>query len=565
MWKTGTLLIAAVAFLTSSFASLFETRNACQVSPHSGRALASCEAQTGDPDIGLPIQALTDHLKCDLFQPPKDSPYSRGPTLAPGRGLQTAYWTQEMIGADLATEFLSTLPSQEVPVGIIDTQFNLKWLPKNKFISSAAEIREVPYGIRDQLDHGWHGTQVASLIVGDPPVGTGSRARISRLFSHKSGTGLNGAEEVITTGDHRPWIVNMSMSCTSEDGYCKDFNPAQLRKLVKDTVLVKCAGNRFPLVLDRVARFQEPIVVGNMNAFGLMAHSSQEGEEVVISAPSDYSTQSYGPHTDEKHSSPTGMTHDPGKIPAPQAGIYNTSFFSGTSSAAPQVTGALTNVMSLLPGITSDELKTMLRKTAIKTAAFQPDSGKNGAGALNAYLLVRAAGRLKDGGWPKNRDSIPVMATYDFREDATRLRKNAEKLLDDLNCSHQRLALKVLRKAFFLNPTDTRARELLSELYSRHGYHPQSLYVAQKPLSETIKAVKDPDYRKAMIQRHLLHQQAKDWEWDNEEWDYDICDPYVWEKYGRFPPKDRCPTPPSGPNPYIPDAWKKLTSPSKIR
>ncbi|MBI2519552.1 MAG: S8 family serine peptidase [Bdellovibrio sp.] len=428
-------------------------------------------------------------------------------------GKQTAYWAQEMVGADLANEYMQRLKARDsnaigvtdVPVGIVDTGFALTTLRRDRFVGNALACRQAvrtcnpdaadfvlqghtieevgtimentPYRVCSHMNNNCppdisanpgHGTQVGNLIIGDPPMSSTSEARVSMVDTFRENSeGSGNASAAILDTFHaatpRPRIVNLSMQCHLEvRSICKDWPPTY-QSLAQETVVVKSSGNHYPEEVDPITKTINGIVVGSLSPSGLASEFSQEGPEVTISAPSDLSILSRGTAGDDE-----------------RKGSHYTRF-SGTSGSAPMVTSALTNVMALLPNITTAELKILLKKTAVPTAGTI--GGLNGAGSLNALKLVEVAHRLKAANWPsaEARAKLNTTELYDYSEQAQRLLDKANKLMAEIPyneniCNRHKDAFKLIRQAFFLAPRNPHIRKALGDIYRANGYEAQASF-----------------------------------------------------------------------------------------
>jgi hypothetical protein len=451
-----------------------------------------CPSPPGSPADAPAIHVIAAGAGCDPFLTEPASA-RRAPLSPDGYGKLTPNWAQEEVGSDLATELLDSYerrhpaqPTQAVPIGIIDVGMYPSAMPPGKFISTAAACASAPASCRPPLGGADHGTSAANLVVSDPPIGTGTRARISRASSIGGTADLVAAVDSMSTGDQPPKLVNMSMGCV--DTNCSQLAPASLATLAQRSILVQAAGNDYPKPLDVMTANVPGIKVGSVTPNGLVSAFSQDGDALTISAPSDEAIQTIVPGS--------------GKPPSGKVGT-----FSGTSGSAPVVTGALSNVLSLLPDLTLEEAGALLRKTAIRTSGFKPDVASSGAGSLNAYQLAAVAERLKEGGWPANRARILSDASlYSFSQEANAAAKESVAALDGnvVSCEQRKHAIAAARKAYFLDPTNKTAVSVLSQLYRASGYESQAQFIEARPASEAIAGVASRD-RKIMvaIRNHL--------------------------------------------------------------
>ncbi len=150
------------------------------------------------------------------------------------------------------------------------------------------------------------------------------------------------------------------------------------RKLSPPSVVVMSSGNEHPHPLEPInvksSKELDVILVGSLAPNGDKSDFSSQGSEVFITAPSD--------------SYITALDYDGDKTD-----------FSGTSGAAPLVTGSL-GTFETLAGYhpTAKEAKTLLKNTAIPVPSSVergPGYGQNGHGMVNAYKLAMVGKKLK--------------------------------------------------------------------------------------------------------------------------------------------------------------------------
>jgi hypothetical protein len=432
-------------------------------------------------------------------------------------GKVTEFWAQEAVGAPEARELMDKLNKKgnldKVKIGLIaghfDTEGIVKDIGVSKELSKCIEDNPISIskkglkeecGVFDTIasilgggnnsDRLSHGTSVAHLIANKSSVGVGVNAEIHSLATADGSTYLKAFDKTLDNlnSDDPSALINMSMGVPTQ--YKKLIN-----KLADKAVLVIASGNEFPDPIEVSKRDKTPpkIIVGSIAPDGTHSTFSREGEGVTVVAPSDIFIRS---------KRGDGTTDE---------------LFGGTSGATPVVSGALSNVMSLLPGIKTKELQKMIDKTSIQTHANLDNDG-NGAGSINAYALLLAANRLKKD-WPRNRRQLRGRVVYNFKRVARKLKKRAKELLEDnLDCDKRKEALKLLRRAFFINPKDKKTRRLLAGIYKLEGYHSQAKFygppedlendekVNQRKLNrQLIIAVKDGDIKEI---KNLMEQGA---------------------------------------------------------
>jgi hypothetical protein len=411
------------------------------------------------------IDAISSIAGCELVETDGRSPLLEG-TLSP-------LWAQEIIGADLAREALRGLPgSADVPVGIIDAGFDCEYVRGRTApnINRKWQMLKNERTSRDTKEDSEHGTAVANLINSPSAVGTGERAVIAAVARGRKSLGEE-AKEIAASGVR---LVNLSLRTESTSEFAKS-----IQTLASHSILVKAAGNTY--TPDNGGSSDEGqqllantgvIVVGSINPLGWISSSSSEHEAVTVLAPSDHflaSEDSRGRST-----------------------------FGGTSGAAPLLVGALSNALSILPDLTTEEARTLILRTAQPTMNARDPSHRNGAGTLNALKLVEAAKALKGKGWPKDREKlIGEASTYEFSALAASTLAEAQAGFRKPGCGDKKLAFKALRKAFLLDPNEN-TRAALIRAYEGLGLRANADFYRSfdsasllKSISERVKRNRD--------------------------------------------------------------------------
>ena len=297
---------------------------------------------------------------------------------------------------------------------------------------------------------GKHVTAVANLMSGKPPVGisrTGTIvAEVERIYDEYEGEEEDLSYMYLTSNTSLPIdIINMST-------YFMIFEATQAMSKYADDVggaiQVMYAGNDFPTPLyghgDDGTQLLSFITVGSCAPTGYFSYFTRAGKHLTISAPSDADIQTIA------------------------AGTGELTSFGGTSGAVPLVSGALADVLSIIPNLNLDEAIHILQTTAIPTAINARDEG---SGVLNYYKLLRVAEKIHHaatGDQQKIKRLIYDDSMYDFRAEAQQYQQAAQ--ADPAN------ALFALRLAFFLDPHDNDTRSQLAAIYRQAGYVSQALF-----------------------------------------------------------------------------------------
>ena len=285
-------------------------------------------------------------------------------------------------------------------------EFGARILPGYDFISDPADARDGDGRDGDPTDPGnwcdedefepstWHGTKVASIIgatAGNRIATAGVAPQASIVFVRTSGAcGLSDGDDIgdailwaaglpvpgTPLNEHPARIINISLgavdsSCSEQDA----INQAALA----GAIVVVSAGNSNQLADDDVyTNCDNTISVAATDGRGVKSPYSNFGEKVDIAAPTN---------------GDDGCKDDPAIVPyfdtERWAVSYSKKYYScasGTSFAAPLVSGTLALAASYDPTTSSSDLIALLLKNV---TAF----GGGTASSWNSCLTLTACGR----------------------------------------------------------------------------------------------------------------------------------------------------------------------------
>ncbi len=411
------------------------------------------------------------------------------------------YWAQEMVGSDVAKEMMSkehSLPKTNV--AIIERGLNLNVVPlKNNNNTSKANYDK-------------HGTAVASLIFSNTPIGVSSKAQLSHFGQVKQMFDLGQKLRELSQTDAK--IVNISGSLFGSSDIHTHIKIMSERSDGKSQIVVVAAGNDYKVrATDKNIERLNGVSVGSLDYLGMPSKFSNESEKITIGAPADYSILS---QTGEKQLVET--------------------IFEGTSAATPLVSGALADVASILPDLTSEEAKLILQKTATKTFNYFEHPQKNGAGMLNHYKLLETAKRLNEfcpsktypehifrsrcrmqllNGTQKVKIDGQELFVFDFtqipKKNYTQVSEAFPECFSNLmnqpqktkSCEVRKAALSELRRMFFLDPEDTASAALLGCIYNGEGAWSNAKFYNTKALMNQHGELRYASSRKEELLKHL--------------------------------------------------------------
>lgn len=354
----------------------------------------------------------------------------------------SAEWAQSMIGADLAKESLDKYSGglNKTPILIIDGGFKTSTLP------FAGHSFSDPIFIGDKA-LAVHGNGVTQLIMGRSSIGVAHPLSSTLVGVAAIKEGSDFVTQINEIKRNNPLLINLSMELGD--------NPATLRALKeigKGRIIVVSSGNDFlKHDIDLNNKILPAILVGSLSPTGLPSFFSNEAEELTILAPSDTHLLSKDEYSNE-------------------------ALFGGTSGAASLVTGALANTASIIPSLTLEQARILLKKTAIFNISSFENPQRNGAGILNAYKLVEVAKRLKEKNFSVNSEKLlSEPKLYDFNEESQKLLIQGKKLINSSDCVQKEEALNLIRKSFLLNQQNE-SRQILADTYRSLGLELDALF-----------------------------------------------------------------------------------------
>lgn len=229
----------------------------------------------------------------------------------------------------------------------------------------------------------YHGTAVAHLASGNTDNGTGLASMGFRTklagFAYRSMAGWSDIGLLFELVKQGARVINMSFYFGDSTGrpVVSQTGLAVILTLYNlDTIMIAGAGNEdFPNDLHYPASWAEVISVTSIGADG-----------------SHYNSNGGFTHA---HNTYVDLTAPGYSVPIVQPNNTYANWGTGTSLAAPIVSGAAALMLSANPCLSADDVKQLLRTTAEPIVnmlpANVPYNGKLGTGLLDAHAAVSAA------------------------------------------------------------------------------------------------------------------------------------------------------------------------------
>lgn len=349
-------------------------------------------------------------------------------------GTLTPFWAQEYIGADLVKEEMKALPNlRRIPFAVYDSGFEKKHIR----LSFDIPVDTAFNGNRPVKGH--HGTSVANIVNGTGMKSVSEIVDYVHLKRVSPAVFYFGVVKEMQTLPVKPQVISNSMGWTSP----------QVLELAQQVdqmgvIWVMASGNDHPEKIVEYERIAPVIAVGSYSPRGLQTRSSQESDQLDILAPAD-----------EYQASIDGNGAE--------------TLFGGTSGATPLVSGSIANIKSLLPGLTRQQVESLMKRTAIRSL-HSYYSRTNKTGLFNAYKMFHVALRLKN---ICGDDGACLQKEIDQRKNYAFIPENLDtKSL--MACQNKEAlpknSMENLRRNFLLNPNNTAYARLLSCAYRNEGF-----------------------------------------------------------------------------------------------
>lgn len=254
-----------------------------------------------------------------------------------------------------------------VKIGVLDTGLDSAHPDIGRNVKGAINAIGGAASARDDNGHGTHvsGT-IAALRNGVGVVGVAPDASVYSvkvLDNRGSGKLSSLAQGMEWCIEQQIKVVNLSLSASRDNQTFRDVVQSARKAGI---TMVCAAGNSGPSAntVGYPAKYIETIAVAAINDKDAVADFSSRGREVAVSAPGVEILSTW-----------------PGRR-------YRKS--TGTSMAAPHVTGAVALLLEADPALTPSEIKSILQSTSTPLSGAGPD--EQGAGVIDvAAALARVA------------------------------------------------------------------------------------------------------------------------------------------------------------------------------
>lgn len=334
-----------------------------------GALMAKEEIIYAEPDLFLELIPPQDNYQYDLQT---------------SSAINYRLWGLEAINAEQAWEV--TTGHSDVVVAIIDTglQINHPEFANNEIINPLNATSD-PYGDDYVEDFNGHGTHVTGIAVNDGQ--SGEIAGVAwdvgimpiRVLNYQTGGIMTNylVEALTSLGDYaennpeKRVVANMSLGGR---GYSVALKEAIDYANQRGVLVVAAAGNQYKRVIGFPASYNSVLSVAASDPYHRKAIFSSEGFYNSIAAPGDTIYSTYI--------------------------VSDYDYLSGTSMAAPFVTGAVALLLSTEWGkdLTVLELMNQVEQTAQKGAYGEGFSEELGYGILDADALLQDIQPLQYGG-----------------------------------------------------------------------------------------------------------------------------------------------------------------------
>ena len=320
-------------------------------------------------EIAVPDSVKTEEYiaileKTGEFEYVEFDTYSK-PCMSPNDTYYNGQWGPTHIHADEAWEITTGTPSVKIAV-IEGNGFELNHPDLNLSVSEGVVL-----GPATMI----HGTMVAGIIgaktnngIGIAGIAGGNNSEGSKIIPYHALYASQDIDAIYDAVAKGAKVINMSYT----NNESSDYNRALTYAHNNGVTLVCASGNEHSPQIDFPASHEHTIAVGAIDSSNNLYPSSNYGEGLDLV--------------------------DPGvniRSTAPNDSNYY-AWSSGTSFAAPHVSGVVALMLSVKPTLTPDEIRTILNQTAIKIKPidypyYMGWNEKVGHGLLNAIEAVLTA------------------------------------------------------------------------------------------------------------------------------------------------------------------------------
>jgi hypothetical protein len=353
------------------------------------------------------------------------------------------FWAQELVGLDLAREWLAARRSKILHRPLVHI-----WDEPVKKVEP------------DNQGRGKHAYSVQSFFEMGPQAAS-DLARVASnqdvIYDYRGY--IQGAQNLKKLKETQ--LINLSAGWRS---YVDSIKKALDLVGTKNTIIVKAAGNR-PLRSAGESEYEPErsdfVRVGSLAPNGLITDYSAVRGDWVIYAPSDRFLTA--------RASPSGQMTQ----------------FDGTSGAAPLVTGALANYLSLNPQVSREKAQEALIGSAFE---FRDDSGMTHHYVINAFRLLFVGLDTQ-----AYREEVGLISAQGLRARNQLIEQfpacfGYQPFLSQQlsSCQQKTNDLKDFRRLFYLEPNNKMA-ESISCIYKNLGFKKESQFFSNWAASETGK------------------------------------------------------------------------------
>ena len=265
-----------------------------------------------------------------------------------------------------------------IKVAVIDTGIDASHPALEGAVAGGTDVSGLgtPDGLTPVGQNSYHGTMVASLIAGrgnpgDESAGVLGTAPKAQLLSVSMAFGVEGvdtdsqiAEAIIWAVDNGARVINLSLTRNSVS-WPKSWDEAFLYAFENDVVIVAAVGNR----LDGTEQVSAPATIPGVIA---VAGVDIEANASELSSTSGFTIGVTAPSED--------------LVAAYPGGEYR--IWSGTSGAAPIVSGMVALIRSLYPEMDAANVVNRVIQSATKDG-FENYSSAYGYGLIDAEAALR--------------------------------------------------------------------------------------------------------------------------------------------------------------------------------
>jgi hypothetical protein len=268
-------------------------------------------------------------------------------------------WAHEYMGTDLVRAEIRKLSTEKIDVAIFDSGF------EKDHIQLTQEINIPRKRNGNRFMRANHGTAVANLFNGPSPFGTTDNLNLINLTAVTYQSQYSYAFHRFEKEGKYPRVISNSLGWRDEK-----VKEVAERANERNILWFLASGNSWPEPIKEHEISSKALLVGSYSPSGLTSFETQSDNRLLVLAAANEELPSID-------------------------GKGDTFLFGATSGATPIVAATATNLLSILPNLTRNQVFKIIKETSFESAENKMGNSK-APGLLNAYKAFRVSVKIRE-------------------------------------------------------------------------------------------------------------------------------------------------------------------------